>query len=66
VGGRKPGQPNFVSTDIKTIIRKAAEEVGFIRRVPVKLAERIDLIGMTVGALRLLSGDLCEEAAELQ
>ena len=22
--------------------------------------------GMTVGALRLLSGDLCEEAAELQ
>ncbi|HWX30534.1 MAG TPA: hypothetical protein VNZ53_24210 [Steroidobacteraceae bacterium] len=37
--GRKPGQPNFVSRDIKTIIRKAAEEVGYIRRVPVFDAE---------------------------
>jgi hypothetical protein len=39
VGGRKPGQPNFMTRDIKTIIRKAAEEVGFIRRVPVLDAE---------------------------
>ena len=39
LSGRKPGQPNLVSRDIKTIIRLAAEEVGFIRRVPVRDAE---------------------------
>lgn len=37
--GRKPGQPNLKWRDIKTIIRMAAEEVGYIRRVPVLDAE---------------------------
>jgi hypothetical protein len=37
--GRPPGATNVLSRDIKTIIRKAAEEVGFIRRVPVLDAE---------------------------
>jgi hypothetical protein len=34
-GGRKPGQPNLMSKDIKTLLREAAEEVGFVQRVPV-------------------------------
>jgi hypothetical protein len=38
-GGRPAGAINVISRDIKTIIRKAAEEVGFIRRVPVLDAE---------------------------
>ena len=37
--GRPLGVANVVSRDIKTIIRKAAEEVGFIRRVPELDAE---------------------------
>jgi hypothetical protein len=37
--GRPAGATNVLSRDIKTIIRKAAEEVGFIRRVPVFDAE---------------------------
>ena len=37
--GRPAGAINVISRDIKTIIRKAAEEVGFIRRVPVLDAE---------------------------
>ena len=37
--GRKAGQINQITRDIKTIIRRAAEEVGFIRRVPVLDAE---------------------------
>ena len=37
--GRPLGVANVVSRDIKTIIRQAAEEVGFIRRVPVLDAE---------------------------
>ena len=31
--GRKPGQPNVLTKDIKTLLREAAEEVGFIQRV---------------------------------
>jgi hypothetical protein len=37
--GRPLGLANVISRDIKTIIRKAAEEVGFIRRVPELEAE---------------------------
>ena len=33
LSGRKPGQPNLVSRDIKTLIREAAAEVGFVERV---------------------------------
>ena len=33
--GRKPGLPNLMTRDIKTLIREAAEEAGFIQRVPV-------------------------------
>jgi hypothetical protein len=32
---KKLGQPHFMSRDIRTLIREAAEEVGFIERVPV-------------------------------
>ena len=39
VGGRKPGQPNLVSKDLKTLIREAAAEAGFVERVPVCDAE---------------------------
>jgi hypothetical protein len=35
LSGRKPGQPNLVSRDIKVLIREAAAEVGFMERVPV-------------------------------
>ena len=31
--GRKPGQPNLMTKDIRTLLREAAEEVGFIQRV---------------------------------
>jgi hypothetical protein len=39
VGGRKSGQPNLVSRDLKTLIREAAAEAGFVERVPVGDAE---------------------------
>ena len=29
-GGRKMGQPNLVSKDLKTLIREAAAEAGFV------------------------------------
>jgi len=31
--GRKPGTTNVLTKDIKTLLREAAEEVGFIQRV---------------------------------
>jgi hypothetical protein len=39
LAGRKPGQPNLVSRDLKTLIREAAAEAGFVERVPVCDAE---------------------------
>jgi hypothetical protein len=39
LAGRKPGQPNLVSRDLKTLIREAAAEAGFVERVPVLDAE---------------------------
>jgi len=32
-GGRPPGSTNVLTKDIKTLLREAAEEVGFIQRV---------------------------------
>jgi hypothetical protein len=49
--GRKPGQPNFISRDIKTLIRNAAKEVGFVERVPV-----LDAAGKPTGQMELRSG----------
>jgi hypothetical protein len=39
VAGRKAGQPNLVTRDIKTLIRGAAEAVGFIERIAILDAE---------------------------
>jgi hypothetical protein len=36
---KKLGQPNLVSRDLKTLIREAAAEAGFVERVPVLDAE---------------------------
>jgi hypothetical protein len=33
--GRKAGQTNQLTREIKTLLREAAEETGFIQRVPV-------------------------------
>ena len=33
--GRKAGYPNQLTREIKTLLREAAEETGFIQRVPV-------------------------------
>jgi hypothetical protein len=39
LNGRKPGQPNLVSRDIKSLLREAAANTGFMERVPVLDAE---------------------------
>ena len=39
VAGRPPGQPNYLTADIRKLIRQAAEETGFITTVPVLDAE---------------------------
>ena len=49
--GRKPGQPNLVTKDIKTLLREAAEEVGFVQRVPV-----LDAAGKPTGQTELRYG----------
>jgi hypothetical protein len=51
LSGRKPGQPNLVSRDIKTLIREAAAEVGFVERVPV-----LDAAGKPTGQIELRYG----------
>jgi hypothetical protein len=33
--GRKPGQPNELTTEVRALIRQAAEETGYIASVPV-------------------------------
>jgi hypothetical protein len=33
--GRKPGQPNLMTRDIKTLLREAAANTGFMEKVPV-------------------------------
>jgi hypothetical protein len=37
--GRQPGQPNYLTADIRKLIRQAAEETGFITQVPIFDAE---------------------------
>jgi hypothetical protein len=37
--GRQPGQPNYLTADVRKLIRQAAEETGFITTVPVLDAE---------------------------
>ena len=49
--GRKPGQPNLMSKDIKTLLREAAEEVGFVQRAPV-----LDAAGKPTGQTELRYG----------
>jgi hypothetical protein len=45
LAGRKPGQPNLMTRDIKTLLREADANPGFLERVPV---------ARTIGSLRLL------------
>jgi hypothetical protein len=37
--GRQVGQPNYLTGDVRKLIRQAAEETGFITREPVLDAE---------------------------
>ncbi len=48
-GGRQPGQPNYITKDLKDEILLAAQEVGFVRRV-----EKLDKDGKPTGQFDLV------------
>jgi hypothetical protein len=50
--GRKAGQTNQITRDIKTLLREAAEETGFIQRVPM-----LDDAGKPTGQTEFRYGD---------
>jgi hypothetical protein len=50
--GRKPGQANYVTRDIRQLIREAAEETGFIEKVPV-----LDAAGKPTGQYEYRFGE---------
>ena len=49
--GRPRGTTNILTTNIKTLLREAAEEVGFVQRVPV-----LDAAGKPTGQTELRYG----------
>jgi hypothetical protein len=50
--GRKPGQANYVTRDIRQLIREAAAETGFIEKVPV-----LDAAGKPTGQYEYRFGE---------
>ena len=50
--GRQPGQPNYVTKNLRDLILQAAEEVGFVKRI-----EKFDAEGKSIGFEPVPTGD---------
>jgi hypothetical protein len=50
--GRRPGQPNYVTKNLRDLILQAAEEVGFVKRI-----EKFDAEGKSIGFEPVSTGD---------
>ncbi len=50
--GRQPGQPNYVTKNLRDLILQAAEEVGFVKRI-----EKFDAEGKSIGFEPVSTGD---------
>jgi hypothetical protein len=50
--GRQPGQPNYVTKNLRDLILQAAEEVGFVKRI-----EKFDAENKSIGFELVSTGD---------
>jgi hypothetical protein len=50
--GRQPGQPNYVTKNLRDLILQAAKEVGFVKRI-----EKFDAEGKSIGFEPVSTGD---------
>ena len=53
--GRQAGQTNPITREIKTLLREAAEETGFIQRVPVLFWRGLRALALTFSPALLQS-----------